>query len=596
MKFRDRRKKTDLSFLFFFFWLISLYPCALSATTDPAGTGIATSSLPCESGFIEIEPIHFYFHFQNYFSRLPLTSSQCRIWYTFQPADENSQEKPLFVFFNGGPCSATTCGLMSFYTSRWTLDKDKEFGGNYFISNPVSWTQLGNLLYIDARGAGFSYDLMDNSQDIGFRRRAFNAQNYNAYIDAADYVRTLLRFLDQHPAIQNNPVIIVGESYGGIRATVMLYMLLNYRRFSNDNESYQDPALVQEIQEHYNQVFPGRQDTEIPPTIIAQQFGHQILIQPALTTNFQNTVEGEILEREGSIIYQVAAEEGLEFIPCRQQNNPDCNPKDNIYTFIYQARRDYYMVAKPYGWLSGWFSNAAQKLGYIDNLNLMTGVDVLQIPGLYSSARTRAFRFIEDNSPNSVPSDSLPLYLRLDWLNRNNSTPAIQDPIDPLTPIAPLTTLTQAFGQLLPWDYYYLQSNRDGLNAYYNNIAASRGYFLNFRYSEYYGWMFLKNLAQVKTFITNAKYDIVVYAPAIPGALALHSNILYNAIHDTAPIPGQERPGNIILNYRPNAYPDIPGLDTRTIRFPFYPHSAHAVSATEPIELFNDVRDWLYTD
>jgi hypothetical protein len=547
-----------------------------------------------EAGFITIEPVNFYFHFFGYFSRLDLTSSRAHLWYTFKTADENCQDKPLFIFFNGGPGGATSSGLMSMYTSHWTLDNTKESGGEQFIPNPVSWTRLGNQLYIDARQTGFSYDLTENPQDMEKRRQEFNAQNYNPYIDAADFIRLLLRFLDQHPQIQDNPVVIVGESYGGIRTLMMLYMLLNYQDFANGNESYQDETLVQEIQQHYNKVFPAFRDAEVPPEVIAGQFSHQVLIQPAISRYFQVQVKSEILEQEGSLMYQVAGEAGVEYIPCRLQNNPNCDPVRNIYNFLSDvAFRDYYNCSKPRDWLWGFFVNAARLLGYTENLNLMTGMDVTQIPGLYASARSGAYRVIDPDAilPGTAFAE-LPLFLQLELLSRSR----VHSTFSRQTTDTEGISLEQTFGTLQPWDGYFLDLNDDANYAHYSNIAIYRGYYVRYGISPIYGWMFLKNVVHVKTFITNAKYDIVVYAPAIPGALARHTDVLDNVIHDTSPLAGQERPGRILLSYRPGAFPDIPGQQTRIIRFPFYKNSGHAVSITEPVELFNDVSEWLNSE
>ena len=577
-----KRYCRQLVFLLFICW------CCIGWGRAPEGL-----TLGDEAGFITIEPVNFYFHFHGYFSRMELTSSRARMWYTFKTADENCQDKPLFIFFNGGPGGATSSGLMSLYTSRWTLDKTKESGGEQYVPNPVSWTRLGNLLYIDARQTGFSYDLTENPQDMEKRRQEFNAQNFNPYIDAADFIRLLLRFLEQHPQIQDNRVIIVGESYGGIRTLMMLYMLLNYQDFANGNESYQDETLVQEIQQHYNQVFPAFRDTGVPPEVIAGQFSHQVLIQPAISRYFQTQVKGEMLEQEGSLMFQVAEEAGVEYIPCRLQNNPNCDPVNNIYNFLLNvAFRDYYNCSQPRDWLWGFFTNAARLLGYTENLNLVTGMDVTQIPELYASERSEAYRVID---PNEIPADTfaeLPLFLQLELLSRSRARAKFSRPTTDTEGIS----LEQTFGTLQPWDCYFLDLNYDANYANQVNIATYRGYYVSYGISPIYGRMFLKNVAHVNTFITNAKYDIVVYAPAIPGALARHSDILHDVIHDTSSPANQERPGEIILLYRAGAFPDIPELQSRVIRFPFYKNSPHAVSVTEPVELFNDVSEWLNSE
>lgn len=533
-------------------------------------------SLPNEAGYMAIEPITFYFHYGSYFNRLSLKSSQARIWYSFQAADQDGPETPLLIFFNGGPGSATSCGLMSMYTGRHTLDNRIESGGgDYYIVNPVSWTRLGHLLYIDARQAGFSYNLMNQVQDEGKRFQEFNAQNFNSFFDASDFVRVLLRFLAAHPALRNHPVIIVGESYGGVRATAMLHLLLNYADYKNGRETFQDPALADEIQAHLNAVFPQYAGQVVPPEVIAQQFGHQVLIQPALSFNYQEETENEMLSRPGSILYKIGEEVGIPYDPGRY---PD------LFDFVYNvAGRDYYIYTKPRDWLNGFFNNAGILLRSVRNLSLVTGVDVTAIQELYASSRAAAYRVIRTSYPGSLEGMTVLPAIQALFL-----TPAqLEAPYVRLEP----GDLEAVFGSLQPWDRYFVGSNGNANWAFHvYNVALVRGYDIH-SWEPRYGRMFLKNVAHVRTFITNAALDLVVYTEALPPSLAKHTEILVSALHIGQ--GGEERPGKIILNYRPSAFPDIPGLTTRTIRFPIYDKSCHAVSLTQPQELFTDVSDWL---
>ncbi|UCH98032.1 MAG: hypothetical protein JSV88_14590, partial [Candidatus Aminicenantes bacterium] len=542
-------------------------------------------SLECEAGFITIEPVDFYFHYQSYFSRLTLRSSEARIWYSFQPADQDPGEKPLFIFFNGGPGGATSDGLMSLNTARMTLDTTLENGGDEFIPNPVSWSRMGNLLYVDARLTGFSYNLMNSPGDGNARFREFNAQNFNIFFDAADFIRLLLEFLSDHPELQDNPVIIVGESYGGVRSTVMLHILLNYKDYANGIEMYQDDDLVEKIQAHYDAVFPGYNNQTVPPEIIARQFSHQILIQPAISAGYQHQVAGEMFEQEGSVIFQVAREEGLQYVPCWQKpSDSNCNPRDNALIFIDQvARRDYYNYTKPKDWLWDIFFNAARLLSFTNNLMMVTGVDVTGIPLLYASARTNAYKLNQDlNVDTQMDKHASFEQLIFRDMARKAAKLAAEEPGD----------MRWVFGALQPWDRYFLSLNYDANSAFHWNIALYRGYDVDY-YSPRCGRMFLKNVAHVNTFITNGAYDLVVYSRAIPGSLALHYDILESVIHDAGEPGSEDRPGRIILNYNPDAFPGINDLYTRTIKFPLYAFSSHAVSINQPQELFADVLAWL---
>jgi hypothetical protein len=75
------------------------------------------------------------------------------------------------------------------------------------VDNASSFTKLGNLLYIDARQTGFSYD------DAPGYPCTFDMQE-----DSIDFTRVILRVLDTHPQLTASRVVLVGESYGGARA------------------------------------------------------------------------------------------------------------------------------------------------------------------------------------------------------------------------------------------------------------------------------------------------------------------------------------------------------------------------------------------
>ena len=540
----------------------------------PLGAESAAQTVQNEAGFMSIEPVTFHFQYGSYFNRLSLTSSQARIWYSFQAADVDGPRTPIFIFFNGGPASATSSGLMSMNTGRYTLDNRLDRGGNVFIPNPVSWTSLGHLLYIDAREAGFSYNLMNQVENEGERFQEFNAQNFNSLFDAADYIRVLLRFLRNHPVLQRRPVVIVGESYGGTRATAMLHLLLNYKDYANGKEVYQDSALSQEIQNHLNIVFPEFAAGDMPPELITRQFGHQVLIQPTVSFGHQLEIQDEMFRQPGSPLYKIGEEVGIPFDP---QSYPD------VYEFLDVANRDPYIYTKPAGWLNGFFSNAGILLRTVQNLSQVTGVDTTSIGELYASARRNAYRLITASSnAGGGPGSSDPILQQLFEI------PARMEEQNLLVEPG---NMSQVFGQLQPWDQYFLSNNGSALWAFHElNVALVRGYDIHF-YENRYGTMFLKNLAHVQTFITNAPLDLVVYAAAVAPSLARHTDLVSSVEHVTS---GPEaRPGQIVVRYLPGAFPEIPDLTSRTIRFPVYSQSCHAVSLTQPLDLYQDVSLWL---
>ncbi|HRZ78882.1 MAG TPA: hypothetical protein P5044_02640, partial [bacterium] len=109
--------------------------------------------LEFESGFIEIPKNSYTLDNAN------LSSGAARIWYNFQPADSDPADKPLFVFFNGGPGAATML-LFTYNTSKMT--GDQAYADIDVVENAFNWNRMGNLLYIDARMTGFSYGMTNN--------------------------------------------------------------------------------------------------------------------------------------------------------------------------------------------------------------------------------------------------------------------------------------------------------------------------------------------------------------------------------------------------------------------------------------------------
>jgi hypothetical protein len=568
--------KKIISILFFGLWI----------AFGMGGGNVLIAQTQPEAGFCNLEETDFYFHTNSYFNRLPLRSSQARIWHVYQPADIDPEAKPLFVFYNGGPGGATSAGLFSANTGRNAVSVDPLTGQGSVIANPHSWTRIGNLLHVDSRTAGFSYSLMQNPQDDAMRHAEWDAQNYNAFIDGADFVRILLRFLADHPSLQNNPVVMVVESYGGIRSLVMLHLLLFYQDYANGNAIYQDPALVQEIQDHYDTVFPEYAGQAVPPSVIARQFSHQVLIQPAITRYYQRLVAVEMLEAPGSILDDLGEETGVPYIRYADQPWAIANPSpyaimNNIYNYIDQIGRDPYIYSKPAGFFDGFFDAAADLLTQYNKLNKMTGVDTAGIPELHASARQQAYKikFLEDYA--SLMSISALL----------GPAPKVDDIQSFLLPRAE-EDMIPVFGTLQPWDRYFLDLNYDVSTAFALNRTVMESYDIHYRYSERYGEMFLDNVAFVETFVTNAAFDIVVYCPSLPDALAYHASKLNRSTHDAVGPPKAERPGQILLEYRPGSVPGS-NVTTRTIRFPRYTNSGHAVPMTEPGEILDDVRAWI---
>ena len=517
---------------------------------EPADNGKAVGNLDFESGFIALEGVAYSLK-----ERCD-KSGKAMMWYNFQPADENPQDKPLFVFYNGGPGSASAIVFL-YNTAKRTADQ--AFSEEGYAENKSSWTQLGNLLYIDARQTGFSYGITDNPADRNERSRYFSTSNFNVFTDAADFIRVILRFLEKHPSIRSNPVILAGESYGGTRSTAILNVLLNVADYAGNNRVFYDENLFNEIAEHFRKIDPAVEGMPSKDDV-AKQFGRQILIQPLIAGNEQFEAEGDLLEQSDSPLYIVEAETGVKFVKCRRYG---CSKHNNALTYIQGANRDIYSYRRPYNWLFNYTDVGAAKMLEMPGFGDFILNDPTKIDALYAENRTNAFRY-----------DSVNGYLR------HHADPAAFEGLPELEKIIlrarieqrnlkPFSSgdLESVFGDLPAYDEYFVSLNYD-INMVFYRAAVSP-------YDTVNGEMFLENIRTVKTFITQAEEDIIIYAKGIPESLKKFDGVSdVNTGEDSFTV----------------SFSDGQSV---SVTFPFYPESSHSVPVNQPAKFFGDVKNWL---
>ena len=227
------------------------------------------------AGFIDLEAVT-YTYTDLTGARVSGTTTPGKIFYSFIPAISNPKDSPVFVIFNGGPAGSTTGVLFSYGTGPMTLHVDTSTQDSSPKANPNNWAKLGNLLYIDSRQAGFSYGTAVDPTNQSQRSAGYTQDNFNFFGDAADFARVILRVLKSQPALENNPVVIVGESYGGMRTSVMLPMLLDPVSIGQSSQpDFVDTALSQEIQAHFATIFNNEGNVPLTRARTARQFGWQ---------------------------------------------------------------------------------------------------------------------------------------------------------------------------------------------------------------------------------------------------------------------------------------------------------------------------------
>jgi hypothetical protein len=285
-------------------------------------------------------------------------------------------------------------------------------------------------------------------------------------------------------------------------------------------------------------------------------------------------------DMDGSVIFEIAADEGLTFTPCSQQGG-GCDPYQNAINFVEQAAgRDRFAYPFPYDWLFVRIDSLAPKFSTLDLATQIFGADPRNVDWLYASERTGAYR-----TPGTFPSI---------WV------PFMQDPVPSralllASPPAPGTPRVDGdfpatFGDLEAWDTYYLPSNYYPiLNVFYGGTASQ--YAID-PYSDVFATAFLRNVVYVDTFLTNAAYDLVIWGPSIPETMKLFPAYVANVTRDDTEPANADRPGVVVVEYANGAFGLGPG-EQRTIRFPFYDDASHTVPLSQPVEILADMEAWL---
>ena len=159
--------------------------------------------------------------------------STARLFYNLRPADSEPADKPIFFLFNGFAAEI----VRAFGTGPTTV-----VPGGDVVANANSLTRVANLVYLEPRQSGYSYDVADGSSPAGPITANCSPDIFNEYVDAADVLFSALDFLAAHPEL-HGPVYWLGESYAGVRIT----WILTYLRGRWDLVPYSDPTLAAKI-------------------------------------------------------------------------------------------------------------------------------------------------------------------------------------------------------------------------------------------------------------------------------------------------------------------------------------------------------------
>ncbi len=504
--------------------------CRFDSATDDAA--LSASGPSPEVGFIRLEQ-------ESYFLRgLELTSSEARFFYAFQPASNEPETKPLLVFNAGGPAAAVMYLISHGSGPERIAYKTVQDSAVEVVANPDSLTDVANLLYLDARNTGFSYSITPHPDDRVDRQDEFTGVNYNVFRDAADLLRALLAFMRARPSLTKNPVYFVAESYGAMRSTVMLNQLLFHGTRSSESAILSAPALNAQLDDFFEQRF---ENATPDPDRVAEYFRGLILVQPWLAGSRQSEIAGELLEQADSPLDRIAEQTGIRYLRCSEQSAP-CDPYNNARDFLRSANRSAYDFRKPADWLQQYDRDTREAATRFQVLKKLLGVDDTKIKQAFSTSRLGAYRYGDtEEASNDLSGD-----------------------------------LEQHFGALEPWDTYFVLTNREAQLAFFDGENLSQKIEPT---QALYGELFLDNIRYVKTFITRAQYDLVIYAPALAPTFQSYPAVT------RAEVVIAEGNDQIVIDYADGT--------TRRIVAPSYPLGSHLLFREQAAVLKADIADFL---
>ena len=461
-----------------------------------------------------------------------VTASPARFFYSYHPATTESDTAPLFVLTGGGP-GAAVMFLLGF-TGPYTITEPQETPS--VATNSQAWTDLAHLLYIDARNAGLSYATLDDPSDTTERQAEFTLRNYNVYEDAADVLSALFTFLDAHPGLASHPVYVVSESYGGVRATVMLSFLLDHAEYAARRRPFHSQELSDRISRYLKQQLVA----DASPEEVATRWAGQILLQPLLAGARQDRAAGALFEQP-RVHHRPARRGPGSLVRALRRTAPAVRSVRQCTEAARPARPQSLRQSCRRG-VAGASSGDGK-------------------PDRYQSGRAR----LADWSHTGAARRALlrgprqPISFRQSGLrNRRAARPG-----------------RRRVGQALqPWDAYFAALNTEALNGFYSRSARDAA--LDPR-ADGYGELFLRNVRLVPTMVTRAEYDLEIFGPAVPVALESYPEV--------ARITEMTAVERLAI-----AYAD--GTE-RTIFSPWYHQSSHAVARDQPEKLHGDIATFL---
>lgn len=141
------------------------------------------------------------------------------LYYYFVESPQNSSNKPLVLWLNGGPgCSSLGYGAME-ELGPFRVNKD----GKTLSLNPYAWNNVANVLFLESpAGVGFSYSNTTSDYKTSGDKKT-----------KVDTYTFLVNWLERFPQYKTSDFFITGESYAGHYVPDLAQLILSNNKITN---------------------------------------------------------------------------------------------------------------------------------------------------------------------------------------------------------------------------------------------------------------------------------------------------------------------------------------------------------------------------
>jgi len=174
---------------------------------------------PEEDRVLELPEMGVFDKYGAFSGYLDIVDTSKKIHYLFFEAQNDSENAPVLIWFNGGPGCSSMLGFMQ-ENGPFRI----ESGGTKFHESEFSWNRETNILYIE-QPAGVGYSYCEGIKDCTFDDHTSGKDNLNA----------VLEWYEKFPEFKDNELYISGESYAGVYVPYLAYYINKHNDEATDD-------------------------------------------------------------------------------------------------------------------------------------------------------------------------------------------------------------------------------------------------------------------------------------------------------------------------------------------------------------------------